>query len=540
MIDFFKKNFESYNSKLQTRIGDLESNQNCGVLVINTTEIAYDSELHKVHSFYQEEVKGVEEGEESSISSSSDENNVSDGNQKEEEEASSKRELKSNLQRLRNAIYVNSNSSNKKMPFGDVLYLRRFGSMSQVSLTFKELFLPNISKNLKNIGQIASDCVLLSEMIQEEFSRYQGFVVISERNLMPIIATWLSFMIENLTKPVILTGGLLNIDNPNCDILPNIIEASYFAGNFEIPELCVYNCKKLFRGNRSIITNKNKINGVGSPNYEPIGTMDIECEVNWDMILPRLRKSNLLVNKEYDTRIGLIYMTPDPNRAYIDLVFGEKQPFKIVIIEAFGAGNLPSDDTYFITKMKKAIENGLIVLFSTQCHKGNVLQLYEASASSYGIISCEDMTIFSSLIKAAFLYKKVSKKNHFFLNFQNPEFLFLSRQMKIGRVGETQMPGYNMRVNSQGELRQIEECMSSFEDKKGIKLFDEAIIPSLLDYSISHSDINILQDLIRFDDNVVSMSTEENKNVFHFLPKTLDQAITDEIFDSKILLFLTS
>ena len=75
-------------------------------------------------------MKGVEEGEESSISSSSDENNVSDGNQKEEEEASSKRELKSNLQRLRNAIYVNSNSSNKKMPFGDVLYLRRFGSMS--------------------------------------------------------------------------------------------------------------------------------------------------------------------------------------------------------------------------------------------------------------------------------------------------------------------------------------------------------------------------------------------------------------------------
>lgn len=314
-------------------------------------------------------------------------------------------------------------------------------------------------------------------------------------------------MVQGLTKPIIFTGGKSKMFDMNNDIVPNLKESCFIAGAYDIPEVCIYCNSKLYRANRTFLYDPASFDAFNSPNFELLGKKDETMRINWGLVRKRKHSSDhyLTINKNFEDNVTHCYNIPDLSKEQIDDIFHEDK--KAILIEAFGTGNLPGSDSYFVEKMKAALKMGIPVFHTSQCHKGRIASTYEVSASAFGTISCEDLTIPAAIAKIGFLVKKCKNMDELRLEF-----------MKDFR-GESNVNGYIPHGEIGGIISHAEQTLTSIESDEAIAFLNEIILPSILLSSVQNNKINFVKELIRYDKKfnlgLLLKKNDENQNVFH-------------------------
>ncbi len=245
-------------------------------------------------------------------------------------------------------------------------------------------------------------------MIEEHYNHYDGFVILHGSDTMAYTASALSFMIENLTKPVVLTGSQLPIGIIRTDGKENLITAievasAYYRNKAVVPEVSVYFEYKLYRGNRTHKYNAEQFKAFRSSNYPLLAEAGLNLHYNKSFI----RKPDSGATRFYknmDRGVFVLKLFPGISEEMVRHVLLTPE-MKALVLETFGTGNAPSAQ-WFIDALAEAIIHGLIVLNITQCGEGTVQQgKYETSAAlrKIGVIGGADITTESACAKLMFL-----------------------------------------------------------------------------------------------------------------------------------------
>ena len=250
--------------------------------------------------------------------------------------------------------------------------------------------------------------VKLAIVIEENYEKYDGFVVLHGTDTMSYSASMLSFMLENLNKPVIFTGSQLPMGVVRTDGRDNFINAIEIAaaqinGKPFVPEVAIYFENKLMRGNRTSKFNAENFNAFLSGNYPPLAEVGVHIRYNTEMIL-KPNNRELKVSKELDNSVIILKLFPGIAEIVVKNALGIAG-LKGVILETYGAGNAPTD-VWFIDALRQAINKGIIIYNVTQCKGGAVdMGKYETSMqlSQIGVIGGYDITTESAIVKMMYL-----------------------------------------------------------------------------------------------------------------------------------------
>lgn len=246
--------------------------------------------------------------------------------------------------------------------------------------------------------------VKMAKLIEENYESYDGFVILHGSDTMAYTASALSFMLENLNKPVILTGSQLPLGELRTDGRENFISAVEIAaanidGTPVVPEVCIYFENELYRGNRTYKYNAENFNAFNSGNFPILAKAGIELKFFHERILkPNFKKLKIHTNLE--TSVTTLKLFPGISKEHIEAVLNIKG-LRALIIETYGSGNAMTE-SWFIELFEQAIKNGLIVINVTQCLSGSVDMLkYETGKrlNDIGVISGHDITSSAALTK---------------------------------------------------------------------------------------------------------------------------------------------
>lgn len=259
--------------------------------------------------------------------------------------------------------------------------------------------------------------VRMAEIIENSYNDFDGFVILHGTDTMAYSASALSFMLENLSKPVIFTGSQLPIGLLRTDGRENLITAIEIAAAMEndfpaVPEVCIYFDNKLTRGNRTTKLNAEHFDAFDSPNYHPLAEVGLHLKYSRDLIRYPQKAGSLQVFKEFDNNVGIMKLFPGMNRKFVEAIL-HTEGMRGLIIETFGSGNAPTYE-WFLNDLKQFIDRGGIIYNVTQCHGGSVeMGLYETSRQmlACGVISGKDITSEASVTKLMYLLGRYSARD---------------------------------------------------------------------------------------------------------------------------------
>ena len=259
----------------------------------------------------------------------------------------------------------------------------------------------------------------LATLIRDRYDEYDGFVVLHGTDTMAYSASALSFMLENLSKPVVFTGSQLPIGVPRTDGKENLVSAVEIAsakdpeGHPLVPEVCIYFDSLLMRGNRSTKISSDEFRAFRSPNCPPLAEAGINIKYNRKVIMkPGLWSAPLQISTSLDTRVSILKVhpgiTPQVMRHFLC-----SDAVRAVIIETYGSGNAPSSQ-WFIDIVREAALSGTVLMNVTQCLSGMVdMDLYATGKAleKAGVVSGRDITTESALAKLFYLMGKSGDNN---------------------------------------------------------------------------------------------------------------------------------
>ncbi len=240
----------------------------------------------------------------------------------------------------------------------------------------------------------------LAEMIKQHYLSYDGFVIIHGTDSMTYTASALSFMLQGLTKPVILTGSQRPLALIRSDARNNLINSIELA-TFPIPEVCIYFDKYLFRGNRTIKISSISYEAFASPNFPILAEVGLDIELSKNIRSPG---KELLYSNNFDDNIFYFRFFPGLPPQHLENFV--KSPIKGVIIEALGLGNLAIQEKSMIPWIEKMAEAGKVIVITSQSPYGAVnFHLYECGQliARAGGLSAGDMTSSAAITKLMFL-----------------------------------------------------------------------------------------------------------------------------------------
>ncbi len=266
---------------------------------------------------------------------------------------------------------------------------------------------------------------MIASIIEDNYENYNGFVVLHGSDTMSYTSSALSFMLENLSKPVIFTGSQLPIGDLRTDAKENLITAIEIAALQEdkkpvIQEVCLYFEYKLYRANRTTKVNTEHFKAFSSLNYPVLVESGVYLKVNKNVLLRRERVKSLLVQKEMDNNVVILKLFPGLNKYTLESIINTPN-LKALILETFGAGNAPTEDWLFL-ELKKAIKKGIYIVNVTQCSGGAVIMgQYETSEhlERLQVINGKDITTESAVAKLMYMLGKKVPKDSFKAMFED-------------------------------------------------------------------------------------------------------------------------
>lgn len=251
----------------------------------------------------------------------------------------------------------------------------------------------------------------LAGLIKEKYRMYDGFVILHGTDTMAYSASALSFMLENLAKPVIFTGSQLPIGIPRTDGRENLVSAVEIAaakdsqGHAIVPEVCIYFDNMLMRGNRACKISSDNFTAFRTLNLPPLAEAGISIKYNSPLIIkPDDWEADLVIHTSLDTRVSILKIHPGITPHVVrNILCGEET--RAVIMETYGCGNAPSKE-WFLNLVRQAASSGKILLNVTQCLSGTVdMNLYSNGKALLDacVVSGYDSTTESALGKLFFL-----------------------------------------------------------------------------------------------------------------------------------------
>lgn len=251
--------------------------------------------------------------------------------------------------------------------------------------------------------------VELVEIIEGYYDSHDGFVVLHGSDTMSYTASALSYMLENLSKPVIFTGSQLPIGDLRTDAKENLITAVQIAALQEkgkpiIREVCLYFEYKLYRANRTTKINAEHFEAFQSSNYPPLAESGVHLKVYKENLIKIRRTKNLVVHKKMSENVAILKLFPGLGEKVLESVLSIPD-LRALILETYGSGNAPNEP-WFLNQLKKATKNGLHIVNVTQCSGGGVLMgQYETSEQlkKLQIINGKDITTEAAITKLMYL-----------------------------------------------------------------------------------------------------------------------------------------
>ncbi|KAK3067214.1 hypothetical protein LTR53_016043 [Teratosphaeriaceae sp. CCFEE 6253] len=283
--------------------------------------------------------------------------------------------------------------------------ISRYGKHIRYAVLEFEQLLDSSSIDARGWGQIA-------QTIFNNYSLFDGFVVLHGTDSLAYTASALSFMLDNLTKPVVLTGSQAPIFELQTDATDNLLDALIMASHFSIPEVCICFQHKLFRGNRCTKVSSNQFDAFASPNLPPLATItSSNIEVNWGMMRSQSdghgsESRGLTVQMDLDTaHVACLRIFPGIKPEMIDAVL-RVPGLRGLVLETFGAGNAPGGpDNALIRIFSDAVQRGTVIVNVTQCLSGSVSSTYAPAMvlGKAGIVLGQDLTTEAALTKLSYL-----------------------------------------------------------------------------------------------------------------------------------------
>ena len=249
----------------------------------------------------------------------------------------------------------------------------------------------------------------IAKKIKKHYTNFDGFVILHGTDTMAYTASALSYMFDNLDKPIILTGSQLPIGMLRTDGKENLITSVEIAaakknGKSLVPEVCVYFDFKLFRGNRTVKSDSELFSAFHSVNYPELAIAGVDIKYSNEYIYHPGNKGILKVNTNFNDNVVILKMFPGINQNVFNSILNIPR-LKGVVLETFGSGNVPTS-RWLINCIKRAIKKGIIILNITQCEGGRVVMgQYETSTEllKAGVVSGKDMTVEAAITKLMFL-----------------------------------------------------------------------------------------------------------------------------------------
>jgi len=290
------------------------------------------------------------------------------------------------------------------------------------------------------------DWIKITFDIQKNYEHYNSFVVLHGTDTMAFTASALSFMLQDLSKTVIITGSQIPLSELRNDGIDNLLGALLIAGNYDIPEVCIYFNNNLLRGNRVTKVSATEFNAFQSGNYPALVKVGIAIEVNWAFIR-NSGSSKFSVQQEMSRDIAALQLFPGITPELIHNF--AKGSVKGIVLRTYGSGNAPTNPK-FLAAIKEVSDSGIVIVNCTQCFQGKVEGHYEAgqTLAAAGVVGGVDMTIEAALTKLSYL---------------------IAKKLPPDEIRHL------MNKNLRGELTEEKQVKFSFKDKAFIKSIASAL-----------------------------------------------------------------
>ncbi|PYI32676.1 lysophospholipase [Aspergillus indologenus CBS 114.80] len=311
----------------------------------------------------------------------------------------------------------------------------------------------------------------IARTIERNYTRFDGFVVLHGTDSLAYTCSALSFMLQNLGKPVVLTGAqapMLELQN---DATDNLLGSLVVAGHFMIPEVCLYFNNRLFRGNRSCKVAASDFAAFNSPNCPPLAvTTSMRTNVDWELVNRPKSLDHFSIQTNLDTtHVACLRIFPGIKPEMVDAVL-KLDGLRGLVLETFGAGNAPSgQDNAMTNVLADAIKRGIVIVNVTQCLTGSVSPVYAPgmSLSRAGVVAGLDLTTEAALTKLAYLLA---------LPDSTPEWV-----------------AKNMSVSLRGELTEVSQPVFRHPDGA---LPERVQSLTVLGYAIAQGDIDRVKEIV--------------------------------------------